>query len=111
MKKYHCYQVLNEIVCSILLPNLIQYAEEVTGIIIEDFDVTNQLVIKHSTLVRYWRKVQSILHQLFCRMVRHSGNTLGLYLGGAKLKLHLGDWLFLLRIFMVLLGSSRQILG
>jgi len=34
------------------------------GIISADFDITDQLLIKYSTIVRYWRKYGNIIRQL-----------------------------------------------
>jgi hypothetical protein len=52
----------------ILLSRLSPYTNEIIGIISVGFDVTNQLLIRFSTFIRYWWKkweYSEAVHQLF----------------------------------------------
>jgi hypothetical protein len=47
----------------ILLSRLVPYIDEIMGIISVGFDVTDQLLIRFSVYVRYWRKDGSTMRQ------------------------------------------------
>jgi hypothetical protein len=48
---------------TILLSRLVPYIDEIIGIIGADIDVTDQLLIRFSAFVRYWRKNGSTMRQ------------------------------------------------
>jgi hypothetical protein len=52
---YHCFQLHNNILSSIVLPRLSPYTK-LLGIISVGFSLRDQLPIRFSAFVRYWRK-------------------------------------------------------
>jgi hypothetical protein len=44
-------------------PKVTPYVDEIIEIIGEDFDVTDQLPIRYSVFVRYWRQSGSVMEQ------------------------------------------------
>jgi hypothetical protein len=61
---YHCKKIYTKFYQTSLSEGQVHIQIKLLGITIEGFNVTDQLLIRFSTFVRYWRKYGSTMRQL-----------------------------------------------